>query len=79
METQDESTQVSDALLGRRLRRKATRKGLRLLKSRARDPEAPGYGTYCLIDGYTNTVVQMRDFAGGYGCLLSEIALYLDR
>jgi hypothetical protein len=29
----------------------AERQGLRLLKSRRRDPYADGYGTYALVDG----------------------------
>jgi hypothetical protein len=34
-----------------RLRRMAERQGLRLEKSRRRDPRAVDYGTYWLIDG----------------------------
>jgi hypothetical protein len=33
-----------------RLRRMAKRQGLQLLKSRARDPRAIGYGGYMLVD-----------------------------
>lgn len=39
-----------------RLRRMAVRQGLRLQKSRTRDPRALGYGTYCLVDAATNFV-----------------------
>lgn len=37
-----------------RLRRAAHRQGRRLRKSRARDPQAVGYGTYTLIDDAAN-------------------------
>jgi hypothetical protein len=40
-----------------RLRRMADRQGLRLVKSRRRDPRAIGYGTYTLIDLTDNTTV----------------------
>ena len=39
-----------------RLRRMAERQGLRLVKSRLRDPNAIGYGKYVLINLETNTV-----------------------
>lgn len=39
-----------------RLRRMATRQGLRLTKSRSRDPLAEGYGYYWLFDLSTNTL-----------------------
>jgi hypothetical protein len=34
----------------------AARQGLRMEKSRVRDPRAIGYGTYMLVDERTNTV-----------------------
>ena len=39
-----------------RLRRAAVRQGLRLVKSRSRDPRALDYGGYMLVDG-NNLVV----------------------
>jgi hypothetical protein len=40
-----------------RLRRMADRQGLRLVKSRRRDPRAVDYGGYMLVDQATNAVV----------------------
>jgi hypothetical protein len=40
-----------------RLRQKAKRQGLRLEKSRLRDPRLPGYGGYRLVEVSRNTVV----------------------
>ena len=40
-----------------RLRRMAERQGLRLVKSRRRDPRAIDYGLYTLVSDRTNTVV----------------------
>jgi hypothetical protein len=40
-----------------RLRRMADRQGLRLVKSRRRDPRAIDYGGYMLVDQQTNGVI----------------------
>jgi hypothetical protein len=40
-----------------RLRRMADRQGMRLVKSRTRDPRAVDYGGYMLVDLATNGVV----------------------
>lgn len=40
-----------------RLRRMAERQGLRLVKSRRRDPRAIDYGLYTLVSAQTNTVI----------------------
>lgn len=40
-----------------RLRRAAKRQGLRLEKSRLRDPRAIGFGGYMLVDNNTDAVV----------------------
>ena len=55
-----------------RLRRMADRQGLRLEKSRRRDPRAYDYGTYHLIDPYTNSLVA-GDTNSGYGLDLDGI------
>ena len=44
-----------------RLREKAKRQGLELVKSRRRDPDAPDYGTYKLMRGETVVVDDLRD------------------
>ena len=59
-----------------RLRRAAERQGLRLKKSRARDPRALAYGTYHLVDVAANTLASYG--GGGYGLSLSEIAKQLN-
>lgn len=55
----------------RRLRRAAERQGLVLKKSRARDPRALTYGTYMLVDAYTDSVVVGQHY--GYGMSLDDI------
>jgi hypothetical protein len=63
-------------VLENRLRRAAERQGLRLEKSRARDPRAIDYGTYHLVDKSSNTVVA-HGLQSGYGLALDEIAQHL--
>jgi len=60
-------------VLENRLRRAADRQGLRLEKSRLRDPRAIGFGTYQLVDLATNTLVS-HGLQGGYGLGLDDIA-----
>jgi hypothetical protein len=55
-----------------RLRRAADRQGLRLEKSRQRDPRATLYGTYHLVDEGTNALAVWGS-QGGYGLSLDEI------
>jgi hypothetical protein len=50
----------------------AKRHGLRLEKSRARDPEALTWGTYWLVNPHSNTVFA-GDTSNGYGMALDEI------
>jgi len=40
-----------------RLRRTAAMQGFKLRKSRRRDPSAPDYGRWCLINQHRNTVI----------------------
>jgi len=47
-----------------RARRAAERRGLRLERSRRRDPQAIGYGRYQLIDVATNTVTSLGGVGG---------------
>ncbi len=59
------------------VRSRATTRGLKLEKSRSRCEEWPGYGTYRVIDPFTNTVV----FGGGYdtfGKSLEDCASYIN-
>ena len=48
---------ISERSREARLRSTAERQGLRLFKSKRRDPRAIDYGTYILVDVTTNTVV----------------------
>ena len=63
-------------VLENRLRRAADRQGLRLEKSRMRDPRAIGYGTYQLVDDRSAAVVLAAD-ERGYGLDLRDVALHL--
>ena len=60
-------------VLENRLRRVADRQGLRLAKSRRRDPLALDHGTYWLVDIDTNGVVERQNFGIG----LDEVAEFL--
>ena len=63
-----------------RLRRMAERQGLRVIKSRRRDPRALDFGTYGLVDVRTNTL-EAGDVNSGYGLTLDQVeaALTSDR
>ncbi len=58
------------------LRRMAERQGLKLMKSRRRDPRAYDFGTYMLVDPYTNSLVA-GDTNRGYGLSLDEVEEWL--
>lgn len=60
-----------------RLRRMAARQGLVLHKSRRRDPRAVEYGTYMLVDLYTDVVVASGNAGRGYGLTLDEVEEWL--
>ena len=70
------ATEGAEKVRENRLRRMGERQGLRLSKSRRRDPRALDYGGYMLIDIYTNAVV-----AGGspiaYTLSLDDVESYL--
>jgi hypothetical protein len=67
------------AALENRLRRAADRQGLRLVKSRRRDPRAVDYCRYNLLDPSTRfSVTDVADPLGtGYPLNLHEVAHYL--
>jgi hypothetical protein len=67
---------MHDKVRENRLRRMAERQGLRLEKSRLRDPRALGYGGYMLI-GVKSNLVMYGDQPYPYGCTLDDIAWYL--
>jgi hypothetical protein len=47
-----------------RLRRKARRQGLRLVRSRDRNPEIPGSGPYMIVDDRDNVVAGELPYGG---------------
>lgn len=61
-----------------RLRRAAARQGLRLERSRLRDPQAIGFGTYRLLDARTGRLVA-ADRRNGYGLTLEQVAVRLGK
>lgn len=72
------STTTSTKVRENRLRRAAHRQGLRLEKSRARDPRGITYGTYQLVDPHTNTIVYADwAYGRGYGLALDDVEQYL--
>jgi hypothetical protein len=64
--------QEAEKVRENRLRRAAARQGLRLEKSRRRDPRALGYGTYQLVNERTNQVTA-GDLTAGYGLTLEDV------
>lgn len=67
---------TTDKVFENRLRRVAERRGLRLEKSRRRDPLAIDFGGYMLVEARRNTVVLGGDgFA--YSATLEQVARHL--
>jgi hypothetical protein len=61
-----------------RLRRMAERQGMRLEKSRRRDPRALEFGTYQLVDIRMNAIVHHNSATGvGYGLDLDDVEDWL--
>lgn len=56
-----------------RMRRMAQRQGLRLIKSKRRDPRAVDFGQFWLVDIYTNGAVT----GGQFGISLDEVEEFL--
>jgi hypothetical protein len=61
-----------------RLRRAAARRGLRIEKSKLRDPGAIGYGTWRIVDARTGRLVA-GDRRTGYGLTLADVAKRLGK
>ena len=81
MVTEKEIAAMTDAefkVLENRARRMAKRQGLRLVKSRRRDPRAWDYGCYCLADIQTNGVVFGIGPAQRISADLGDIIAYLE-
>jgi len=78
--TINEMTAAQRKVYEGRLRRRAEREGLMLVKSRTRDPLADDYGRYVLVtDSAGNRVgryggqAAVSDFAKGFGLTLEQI------
>jgi hypothetical protein len=56
-----------------RLRRRARRDGLRLMKCRSRTPQDWRFGTFMLVDANTNCVVATGHAGDGYGLTLEAV------
>jgi hypothetical protein len=56
-----------------RLRRLAERQGLRLTKSRRRDPQFYDFGVFWVSDPYTNSLLSSE-----YGMNIDEVEAYLE-
>jgi hypothetical protein len=69
---------MTDKTYENRLRRMAQRQGLRIEKSRRRDPRAVDYGGYMLIEASRNELV-LGASHHAYDATLDEIESYLNR
>jgi hypothetical protein len=74
----DETTQMTTAEHGEnRVRHLAERRGLRVAKSRQRDPSAADYGRYMLRDAHTRIIVAGATSTGRALWTLDNIKTYL--
>lgn len=56
----------------------AARQGLQLMKAHRRDPNAWDFGTYQLVDPYTNSLVAaVWELGRGYGLDLDDVEKFL--
>lgn len=67
----------SEKVRENRLRRMADRQGLRLEKSRRRDPRAIDYGKYTLVDPNTNAIVAGAEGTGRPNFSLDDVEDWL--
>ena len=70
--------QAQNKVRENRLRRIAERRGYRLMKSRARDKAAPGYGGYMLIAAFGNLVMLGAE-PYSFSATLEEVEDYLNQ
>jgi hypothetical protein len=69
---------MSEKVKENMLRRRANRRGLRVEKSRRRDPHALDFGRYWIIDASTNCLVAGANPNGCPGMTLDEVEEWLD-
>lgn len=62
-----------------RLRRKARRQGLRMVKSRSRDPRVFDYGRYRLVDPERNFLIAVHPLAFSLDEVETELAELAER
>jgi hypothetical protein len=67
----------ADKVRENRLRRMAERQGLRLVKSRRRDPRAIDFGGYMIVDVETNGIVAGTGALGRPVWALDDVERYL--
>ena len=68
---------TQDELGENRVRRMAERRGLRITRSRRRDPNASDYGRYLLRDANTRVIVAGTSSTGQAQWTFDEVAAYL--
>lgn len=66
---------VQQQNLESKLRKRARQRGLRILKSRTRNPESPGYQTFMIVNADTRSLVYGWD--SGYGLGLAAVEEFL--
>jgi hypothetical protein len=66
-----------DKVLENRLRLTAERYGYKLERSRRRDPRAPDYGLYALVDPRTRGTINPASIVSKYGWTLEEVEHFL--
>jgi hypothetical protein len=59
-----------------RLRRAAERQGLKLMKSRRRDPRALGFGGYVIVDAHNSSIVA-GELDSARALTLDQVEAYL--
>lgn len=72
------ATATDEKVRENRLRRMADRQGLRLVKSRRRDPRAIDYGGWMIVDVVTNGIVAGTEAVGRPSWSLDEVERYLN-
>lgn len=70
-------TELDQQQREQRLRRKAYRHELQLVKSRCRTPTAPAYGGYMLVDPMTNLIILGGGGDLAYSLDLDDVEEYL--
>ena len=72
-----ERDEVAEKVLENRMRRALKRRGMRLVKSKRRDPKAFDFGGYMIINAENNTVVCGTD-PMAFSLSLDNVAQYVD-